>query len=87
MQIQISTDHNIDGNEALAAHVKSETEHSLSRFSEQITRVEVHLSDENSDKKWAKTACDASWKPGLKAVSPLRLHIRPQHCTRQSPVP
>jgi ribosome-associated translation inhibitor RaiA len=51
MQIQISTDRNIDGNEALAAHVKSETEHSLSRFSEQITRVEVHLTDENSDKK------------------------------------
>lgn len=51
MQIQINTGHNIDGNEALAAHVRKETEHTLSRYSDHITRVEVHLSDENSDKK------------------------------------
>lgn len=51
MQIQINTGHNIDGNEALAAYVRNETEHTLSRFSDHITRVEIHLSDENSDKK------------------------------------
>jgi ribosomal subunit interface protein len=51
MQIQINTGHNIDGNEALAAYVRNETEHALNRFSDHITRVEVHLSDENSDKK------------------------------------
>jgi ribosomal subunit interface protein len=54
MQIQINTDRNIDGNEALAAYVRGETEHALSRFNDQITRVEVHLSDENSDKKKGK---------------------------------
>jgi ribosomal subunit interface protein len=51
MQIQINTGHNIDGNEALAAYVRNETEHALDRFCDHITRVEVHLSDENSDKK------------------------------------
>jgi ribosomal subunit interface protein len=51
MQIQINTGHNIDGNEALVAYVRNETEHGLSRFSDHITRVEVHLSDEKSDKK------------------------------------
>jgi ribosomal subunit interface protein len=51
MQIQFNTGHNIEGNEALAAYVRKETENALSRFSEHITRVEVHLSDENSDKK------------------------------------
>jgi ribosomal subunit interface protein len=51
MQIQINTGHNIDGNEALAAYVRNKTEHALNRFSDHITRVEVHLSDENSDKK------------------------------------
>ncbi len=51
MQVQINTDSNIEGNEALAAYVRNETEHTLSRFSDHITRVEVHLSDENSDKK------------------------------------
>jgi len=54
MQIQINTDHNIEGSEALAVYVRGEAEQALSRFSDHITRVEVHLSDENSDKKGGK---------------------------------
>ena len=50
MQIQINTDHTIAGHEALAAQVRSVVESALSRFSDHITRVEVHLSDENGDK-------------------------------------
>jgi ribosome-associated translation inhibitor RaiA len=50
MQIQINTDHNIEGREALAAHVKSVVENALSRSSAHVTRVEVHLSDENGPK-------------------------------------
>jgi len=48
MQIQINTDHNIDGHERLAEHVRGVVEDSLSRFSTHITRVEVHLSDQNA---------------------------------------
>ncbi|MCD2450583.1 DUF1840 domain-containing protein [Methylicorpusculum oleiharenae] len=51
MQIQINTDHNIEGHEAMAAHVSGIIESALSQVSNHITRVEVHLSDENSDKK------------------------------------
>lgn len=51
MQIQINTDHNIEGHEALAARVSGVIENALGHFSDHITRVEVHLSDENSDKK------------------------------------
>ena len=51
MQVQINTDRNIEGHEALAAQVSGVVESALSRFSDSITRVEVHLSDENSDKK------------------------------------
>jgi ribosome-associated translation inhibitor RaiA len=51
MQVQIHTDHNIEGHEALAAQVSSVVESALSRISDHITRVEVHLRDENSDKK------------------------------------
>ncbi|MDP2604002.1 MAG: HPF/RaiA family ribosome-associated protein [Deltaproteobacteria bacterium] len=51
MQIQINTDRNIEGHEALAAQVTGVVESALSRLSDHITRVEVHLSDENSDKK------------------------------------
>lgn len=50
MQVQVNTDHNITGHEALAARVRSVVENTLSRFSDRITRVEVHLSDENGAK-------------------------------------
>lgn len=48
MQIQVNTDHNIVGDEKQAALVESTVRDALERFAEQITRVEVHLSDENS---------------------------------------
>ena len=51
MQIQINTDHNIEGHEAMSARVSGVIENALGHFSDSITRVEVHLSDENSDKK------------------------------------
>jgi ribosome-associated translation inhibitor RaiA len=51
MQVQINTDRNIEGHEALATQVSGVVESALSRFTDSITRVEVHLSDENSDKK------------------------------------
>ena len=50
MQIQINTDHNIEGHEALAAHVRAVVENALDRFSDQVTRVEVHLTDEVGQK-------------------------------------
>lgn len=54
MKIQINTDANIDGNEALAAQVTATVEDALERFREHVTRVEVHLSDENGDKSGPK---------------------------------
>ncbi len=50
MQVQINTDRNIEGHEALAAHIRGTVESALSRISHQITRVEVHLSAESSHK-------------------------------------
>lgn len=50
MKIQINTDNHIDGSAALSAHISATVEQALQRFSEQLTRVEVHLSDENGDK-------------------------------------
>ena len=50
MQIQINTDRNVQGHEQFAARVTGVVESALSRFSDRITRVEVHLSDENSGK-------------------------------------
>ncbi len=50
MKIQINTDVHIDGTEALAAQVRATVEQALERFSEHVTRVEVHLGDENGGK-------------------------------------
>lgn len=50
MQIQVNTDHNVNGREALVEHVRNVVEKKLSRFSSRITRVEVHLNDENAAK-------------------------------------
>lgn len=50
MQIQINTDRNIGGDERLAEHVEGVVRDTLSRFADQITRVEVHLADVNASK-------------------------------------
>ena len=50
MQIQIDTDHNIENHQALTDQVNGVVDSALSRFSDHITRVDVHLSDENSFK-------------------------------------
>ena len=50
MKIQINTDNHITGREKLANEAEVAVANALGRFAGQITRVEVHLSDENSHK-------------------------------------
>ena len=50
MQIQINTDNNVNGREKLAAYVRGIVENAVGRYSQHITRVEVHLGDEHGDK-------------------------------------
>ena len=50
MQIQINTDRNIKGHETFISKISEQVESALSRFSEHITRLEVHLSDANGVK-------------------------------------
>jgi ribosome-associated translation inhibitor RaiA len=50
MKIQVNTDVHIEGREALATQVSATVEHALQRFQDHVTRVEVHLSDQNGDK-------------------------------------
>lgn len=51
MLIQINTDKNIDGNERMRIYFSGVIESTLDRFNEHITRLEAHLSDENSEKE------------------------------------
>lgn len=50
MQIQVNTDHHIEGRESLTAWTTAEVTSGLSHHAGMITRVEVHLSEENGQK-------------------------------------
>ena len=50
MKIQINTDHHITGREALTQQAEATVESALGHLAEHVTRVEVHLSDENGKK-------------------------------------
>lgn len=51
MTIQINTDNNVDVHETYQVQLKDVLSEELSRFDEHITRLEVHLSDENGNKE------------------------------------
>jgi ribosome-associated translation inhibitor RaiA len=51
MQIQLNTDNNVEVGDELLQRVQADIESALSRFSDQITRVEIHVSDENTQQK------------------------------------
>lgn len=69
MQVQIHTDHHIEGTDAMSKWVSSAVQEALARFSGQISRVEVHLSDENGGKKQVLKTSSACWRPGLMGIS------------------
>ncbi len=50
MKIQVETDSNIEGHATLKAKVEAAVAQSLERYTRQVTRVEVHLSDVNGAK-------------------------------------
>ena len=51
MHIEINTDNHIRNDESVERHVRQALDGTLSRFGGQVTRVEVHLHDQNADKK------------------------------------
>ena len=50
MKIQFNTDNTISGSAALEQDVNDKIQHGLGRFDEHVTRVEIHLSDQNGHK-------------------------------------
>jgi len=54
VDVQINTANNIEGREALNLHLEGEVRDRLSRFKDRLTRVELHLDDEDG----AKTGAD-----------------------------
>ena len=50
MQIQVNSNNSIDTGESFERWANTELHESFSRFKDDITRIEVHMSDENGDK-------------------------------------
>jgi len=50
LDVQINTTNNVTGREALTQQLEETVRTRLSRFSERLTRVEVHVGDENGDR-------------------------------------
>ncbi|MCP3789355.1 MULTISPECIES: HPF/RaiA family ribosome-associated protein [Pseudomonas] len=50
MQIQVNSSNHIDGNARLDEWVRNTVQDTLERYEEDLTRIEVHLRDENGGK-------------------------------------
>ncbi len=57
MEIQVNTNHTIDGNDELRRETTKIVERSMARFAEQITRIEIHLSDVNGERGGEDKRC------------------------------
>ncbi len=51
MKIQFNTDKNIEGTESLERFVSEKIRSALKHYIDKITRIEVHLSDQNADRE------------------------------------
>lgn len=84
MQIQFNTDRSIEGNEKLAEEVEAIVSKGLDRFSGKITRLEIHLSDENSDKKSGAKDKRCLLEARLAGLKPASVAIRRRRWRRLS---
>lgn len=51
MQVQVNTDNHVEGREGLIRKIEETVNSSMKRFVDKLTRVEIHITDEDSDKK------------------------------------
>jgi len=71
MQVQIRTDNHIDSTDAMAKWATATIRDALARFSGQITRVEVHLSDESAGKKSTAENIQCTMEARLEGHQPV----------------
>ncbi len=71
MQIQINTDRNIAGSANLNETIEAALRQGLDRFHDRITRLEVHLSDENSSAKSSEDDKNCRLEARLAGMQPI----------------
>jgi ribosome-associated translation inhibitor RaiA len=77
MTINVHTDNHIQGREDVAATIKSLIEAGIGHFSDFITRVDAHLSDENGSKSGVDKRC-------LIEAHPSGAPATAVHCTAET---
>lgn len=70
MKIQLNTDKNIPGSEKFEMFVNEQINRSLKRFASKITRIEVHLSDQNAHKSGSDDI-QCKIEARIKGIQPL----------------
>ncbi|NNJ12383.1 HPF/RaiA family ribosome-associated protein [Chloroflexales bacterium ZM16-3] len=73
MLIQINTDSNIEADATLTQKVNAIIADRITYFGKQITRMDVHLSDENSDKKVGTDAKRCLLVADLAGMQPIEV--------------
>jgi ribosome-associated translation inhibitor RaiA len=71
MQVQVHTDSHIEGTEAMAKWASASVKNALERFAGQLTRLEVHFSDENGGKKSSQENIQCLLEARLEGIPPL----------------
>lgn len=85
MELQFNTDNQIAGNVAMEARAREIVEGALSRFASRLTRVELHLADENSPSKGgsADIRCTVEARPeGLRPIAATHYDADPDAAMR-----
>jgi ribosomal subunit interface protein len=75
MKIQINTDKNIDVSEELKISLTASISDELSRYNDKITRLEIHLSDEDGDKD-GKNDIRCMLEARLEGMQPIAVRAR-----------
>lgn len=76
MQIQVNTDNQIRGGEKLTGLVEGIVQGALDRFGSRVTRVEVHLSDQNSRQKSGDDDKQCVMEARLAGLQPITVSER-----------
>lgn len=76
MLIQVRTDRNVEGRDELNAKVEANIRDALDRYADRITRVQVHLGDENSNKKLSDDDKRCTIEVRLAGLDPIAVSDR-----------
>jgi ribosome-associated translation inhibitor RaiA len=72
MQIQVNTDNTIKGREDVVSYVEGVVNSKLGAVADHLTRVEVHIADENAHKGGLDKRCTVEARP--RGRDPLAAH-------------